>query len=77
MTFPESDAIKGAINNLKEIVRRSQSENGESVVLLSQIESTVLEIERKSKPAQFAPSTQKQTSFVAPIAVGAVTPVGV
>jgi hypothetical protein len=70
MTFPDSDALAGAINNLKEIIRRSQSENDESVVLLSKIEAIVSDIERKSK------STQRQT-FVAPVAVAAVTPVGV
>lgn len=52
MPFPESDALKGSITSLKEIVSRSQSENVEIVNLISQIESTVTEIERKSGKAQ-------------------------
>lgn len=59
MTFPESDAIKGAISSLKEIVSRSQSENSEGVKVLSQIEATLLDIEVKARSAgkqSFVPS---------------------
>jgi tRNA C32,U32 (ribose-2'-O)-methylase TrmJ len=71
MTFPESDALKGAINNLKEIVKRSHCENEESAVLLSQIEAIVSDIERKSKAktaTTVTPAAQKPV-FVPPVAV--------
>ena len=48
MTFPDPDAIKGAISSLKDIVSRSQSDNSEGVRMLRQIEATVLDIEVKT-----------------------------
>jgi hypothetical protein len=49
MNFPESDALKGTINNLKDIVSRSSSDNNECSMLLNQIESTLSAIENKTK----------------------------
>ena len=49
MTFPDPDAIKGAISSLKDIVSRSQSDNSEGVQMLRQIEATVMDIEVKTR----------------------------
>jgi hypothetical protein len=52
MPFPESDALKSTINNLRDIITRSHSENKESAAALSQIESIVSDIERKASGQQ-------------------------
>lgn len=78
MTFPDPDAIKGAISSLKDIVSRSQSDNGEGVRMLRQIEATVLDIEVKTSFAKAVSGVSSITS-VSPVSsvpfVGAVTPI--
>ncbi len=60
MAVSESDALIGALSSLKEIVDRSPVQNPEIVQLLSQIESTIFDIDRKTKK----PSASVQPAFV-------------
>jgi len=56
MTFPESNALKGTIADLKDIVSRSHGDETECVRLLGQIEALVSEIERKTPGHAVPPS---------------------
>jgi hypothetical protein len=48
MAFPESNALRSTISDLKDIVSRCHGDENECVRLLSQIEALVVEIERKT-----------------------------
>jgi hypothetical protein len=48
MSFPNSNALKGTIQQLKEIVTNIQGEDHEASRLVQQMEVLVGEIERKS-----------------------------
>jgi hypothetical protein len=56
MAFPESNALRSTIADLKDIISRCHGDETECVRLLSQIEALVSEIERKT-PQVLAVST--------------------
>lgn len=68
MTFPDSNALKGTIADLKDIVSRSHGDENECVRLLGQIEALVSEIERKTMPGRAAPSSSP-TIIAAPLSL--------
>jgi hypothetical protein len=70
MTFPDSNALKVSLADLKDIVSRSRGEDNECVRLLSQIEALVFEIERKSQPDRAVPTP---TSSISQSSVASVT----
>lgn len=64
MAFPNQNALKGAIAELKEIVSRLHGAETEPIHLIKQIESGLNELERKSSTTFVAPAMTVQSAPV-------------
>ncbi len=74
MTFPDPSPLKKAVDDLKDIVSRSQGDDHEIAILVKQIEAIVASIETKTGNRIVSAPANAQTPVV-PIVQSTISPI--